>query len=58
VDAGDIIIAIGDTAVRTQVDLQRALTQRFRPGATAQLRIVRGGAEQTVAVTLGKAPGP
>jgi S1-C subfamily serine protease len=55
---GDIIIAIGETAVRTQVDLQWALTQQFPPGATAQLRIVRGGAEQTVSVTLGKTPGP
>lgn len=56
--AGDIIIAIGETPVRSQVDLQRALTEKFHPGETAQLRIVRGGAEQTVSVVLGTAPSP
>jgi serine protease Do len=50
---GDVIVGIGDVAVRGQVDLQRALTERFRPGETVQLRIVRGGAEQAVPITLG-----
>ena len=50
---GDVIIGIGDVAVRSQADLQQALTERFRPGQTVEVRIVRGGSEQTVSVTLG-----
>jgi S1-C subfamily serine protease len=55
---GDIIIGIGDVAVQGQVDHQRALTEQFHPDETVPLKIVRGGAEQTLSVVLGAWPGP
>lgn len=52
----DIIIGIGDVQVRNQGNLQLALIQRFRAGDTVDVRIDRGGSEQTVRVTLGERP--
>jgi S1-C subfamily serine protease len=53
---GDVIYAIGDVPVRSQRDLQRALTNRFKPGDTVTLKVNRNGSEQTVSVTLGERP--
>ncbi len=53
---GDVITAINDVPVKSQRDLQQALTYQFKPGDTVNLRINRGGNEQTVPVTLGDSP--
>ncbi|MDP9374538.1 MAG: trypsin-like peptidase domain-containing protein [Chloroflexota bacterium] len=53
---GDIILAINDLPVLSQRDLQIALTSRFRPGETVDVRIVRGNDESTIRVTLGERP--
>ena len=55
---GDVVVGIGDVPVQDQEDLDRALTNRFRPGETVPVRLVRGGSEQTVQVTLGERPAP
>jgi S1-C subfamily serine protease len=51
--ANDLIVAIGDVAVASQGDLQQALLDQYHAGETVELRIVRVGSEQTIAVTLG-----
>ena len=51
-----MIHAIDDVAVKSQRDLQRALTERFKPGDTVTLKVNRGGTEQTAQVTLGERP--
>ena len=51
--ANDLIVAIGDVAVASQGDLQQALLGQYHAGETVELRIVRAGSAQTLAVTLG-----
>jgi S1-C subfamily serine protease len=51
--ADDLIVAIGDVAVAGQGDLQHALLGTYRAGETVEVTVVRDGAEQTLAVTLG-----
>ncbi len=53
---GDVITAINDVPVRSQRDLQDALTNRFKPGDAVTVRFNRGRSEQTVQVTLGDRP--
>lgn len=57
VQQGDVITAIGGVAVKEQRDLQLALTNQFKPGQTVDVTLDRGGASQTVKVTLGTKPG-
>jgi S1-C subfamily serine protease len=56
VQAGDVIVKIGDTAVQDQGDLQNALTLTYKPGSTVPLTIVRNGSQQTVNVKLADRP--
>lgn len=51
--ANDLIVGIGDVAVVSQGELQQALLSRYQTGDTVSVKFVRGGAEQTIAVTLG-----
>jgi len=51
-----VIVGINDVQVKSQGDLQGALTNKFKPGDTVDVRINRGGAEQTVKVTLAERP--
>ena len=53
---GDVIVGIGDVTVKSQQDLQSALTSTFKPGDTVDVKIDRGGTDQTVRVTLGTKP--
>ena len=53
---GDVIVGIGDVTVKSQQDLQEALTSTFRPGDTVAVKINCGGTDQTVRVTLGTKP--
>ncbi len=55
---GDVIVGLNDMPVQSLKDLQRALTNRFKPGETVQVKIVRGGNEQTLPLTLGDRPTP
>lgn len=52
---GDRIVAIDGEPVDAKHPLPDTL-RRYRPGDTVRLTIIREGAEQTVSVTLGRAP--
>jgi serine protease DegQ len=52
---GDIIVSIGGTPTPTVSDLYAAL-RRHEPGEKVEVRVLRGGDEQTVTVTLGDRP--
>jgi S1-C subfamily serine protease len=52
--ANDVIVALGDVPITNQQDLQQALAGRFKPGETIAVKIERGGAGQTITVTLGQ----
>ncbi|NBM15016.1 S1C family serine protease [Streptomyces sp. GC420] len=51
--SGDVVTAIGDTAIRTLHDLSEALAAH-RPGERVELTYERNGDERTVEVTLGE----
>ena len=53
--AGDVIVRIGDYAVRNEADLAVALI-RHSAGQTVEVDIYRNGRKQTFTVTLGVAP--
>ncbi|HMO95524.1 MAG TPA: PDZ domain-containing protein, partial [Tepidiformaceae bacterium] len=53
--AGDVIVRIGDYAVRNEADLAVALI-RHSAGETVEVDIYRNGRKQTLTVTLGVAP--
>lgn len=50
---GDIVIGIGDAAIRDTDDLREALAPDLAGQAT-QIRILRGGAAQTLDITIGE----
>ena len=52
--AGDCIVKVGDTPVRTVEDLQKALAKNTREGEQFALTIVRDRREQTVNVRIEK----
>jgi S1-C subfamily serine protease len=53
---GDVVVSIGGSPVRNASDVVRAVTEQLRPGQTVPVTIVRGGARQTVRVTLANRP--
>ncbi len=52
---GDVVMAINDKTLTTQSDLLNAASS-LKPEQTAQLKVVRAGAEKKVAVLVGKRP--
>ena len=44
---GDVIVGIGDVTVKSQQDLQGALTSTFKPGDTVDVKINRGGTDRS-----------
>jgi serine protease Do len=52
---GDIIVAIGGTAIDREHPLDAVLSG-YAPGQSVALRILRGGQERTINVTLGTRP--
>jgi len=53
--SGDVIIAINDHNI-SSADNLRATVSQLRPGSTANVKIVRNGVQQTLAVTAGERP--
>jgi serine protease Do len=53
--ADDVVVGVDDRTIEDNGDLSRYIASKA-PGATVKLRVLRGGAEQTVAVTLGTFP--
>lgn len=49
---GDVLLAIGEAAIKNQFDVAR-VTMRLRVGTSIEVRIRRGTAEQIVLVTVG-----
>jgi S1-C subfamily serine protease len=54
VKKGDVLIAIDDTPITDPAQLKNYLIERAQPGQTVRLKVLRGEAEQTLLVTLGK----
>jgi len=52
---GDIIIGVGNVRIANTDDLLSYLEQHTLPGQTVNFAVVRGGQQQTVAVSIGKA---
>ncbi|HZP37381.1 MAG TPA: M28 family peptidase [Methylomirabilota bacterium] len=53
--AGDVLVRLGETALRSFPDL-RALVDRHRPGDTLPLLYLRDGLDRSTTVTLGSRP--
>lgn len=53
---GDVIVAIGETAVADLDELSRTLALETRPGETVPITVIRDGEEQVVDLTLGTRP--
>jgi len=51
--AGDIIIAIDDTAVTNLMEYSNAL-KTYQPGDVVELKVLRDGKEKVIAITLGE----
>jgi serine protease Do len=56
--AGDLIVAAGGQQTRTIDDLSTALRAAGGPGATLELKVIRGTDERTVQVVLGQEDQP
>jgi S1-C subfamily serine protease len=52
---GDVIVGIDDQPVRSSTDLAE-VAQRFRPGQTVTVRVVRDGKKRDVRTKLGRRP--
>jgi serine protease Do len=52
---GDVIVKVGDQAVKNVGDVTIAMT-KYRPGQKVTIEIARGGRSQTVEVTVGERP--
>jgi len=52
---GDIIIGVGNVRIANTDDLLSYLEQHTLPGQTVNFTVVRGGQQQTIAVSIGKA---
>lgn len=55
VQKGDLIVAIDDTMIADAAQLKNYLIERTTPGQTVMLRVLRGGQELQLSVTLGGA---
>jgi S1-C subfamily serine protease len=55
---GDVIVSLGDRRIDTRQGLSTFLALRTSPGDTVDVGIIRDGARQTVALTLGSRPSP
>jgi len=53
IQAGDVIVKVGDESVESADDLQEAISDR-EPNDKVDVKLVRKGSEMTVTVTLGK----
>ena len=54
---GDVIVSIAGVPVRSSEDVSRIVTDRFLPGQTVQVVVLRNGTERrAVRVTLGERP--
>ena len=53
--ADDVVVGVDGRAIEDNGDLSRYIASKS-PGTTVNLRVLRGGAEQTIAVTLGTFP--
>jgi serine protease Do len=53
--ADDVVVGVDGRAIEDNGDLSRYIASK-PPGTTVSLRVLRGGAEQTIAVTLGTFP--
>ena len=53
---GDVIVEVGDTAVRTHEALARAIADQ-RPGSAVTITVVRGGDRREIMTRLGNRPG-
>jgi 2-alkenal reductase len=54
---GDVVVAIGETPVRSAEDIGRIVTRTLRPGQTVAFTVARDGGRVRIDVTLGKRPG-
>jgi len=55
VQKGDLLVAINDTAIADAAQLKNYLIERTSPGQTVTLRVLRGGRELQLSITLGGA---
>ncbi len=53
--ADDVVVGVDGKGIEDNSDLSRYIASKS-PGTTVNLRVLRGGAEQTIAVTLGTFP--
>jgi len=53
--ADDVVVGVDGRAIEDNGDLSRYISSKA-PGTTVNLRVLRGGTEQTIAVTLGTFP--
>jgi len=53
---GDLLIQIGDASIEDRPEMEQVLANRYKPGDTVPVTIVRDGAELTVSVQLGEQP--
>jgi len=53
--ADDVVVGVDGRTIEDNSDLSRYIASKA-PGTTVNLRVLRGGAEQTIAVTLGTFP--
>ncbi len=51
---GDVLVSIDDTPITDPAQLKNYLIEHTQPGQTVRLKVLRGQAEQTLLVTLGK----
>jgi putative serine protease PepD len=55
IEEGDLIVSIDDNTVASSNDLTEVLA-KYKPGDDVDVKVLRDGGEQTLAVTLGRRP--
>jgi S1-C subfamily serine protease len=53
---GDVLVQLGDVQVENRRDMELALTSRYTPGVTTQVKVIRDGGALAVDVQLGDRP--
>ena len=56
IQEGDLLVQIGDTSIDDRPEMEQALTNRYKPGDTVPVTVVRDGAALTVSVQLSEQP--